>query len=191
MSRERVCLAAVAGAHGVRGLVKLKAFTEAPEDALAYGPLEDEAGARRFDVTLKGKAGGKGGDLLLAAIAGIDSREAAEALRGTRLYVDRAALPEIEEEETFYQADLVGLAAVDREGAVRGRIKAVQNFGAGDLLEIEAPDGGSFFLAFTKEAVPEVDLAGGRLVIAPPEEIEARPEGKTGQTEESDDGSAA
>ena len=186
MPRDRVCLAAVAGAHGVRGLVKLKTFTEAPEDALAYGPLEDEAGARRFEIVLKGRAGGKGGDLLLAAIEGIDNREAAEALRGLRLYVDRAALPEIEEEETFYHADLVGLAAADREGRARGRVKAVQNFGAGDLLEIETEAGGSFFLPFTKVAVPEVDLVGGRIVIAPPEEVEARAE-----DEESDDGSAA
>lgn len=186
MPRDRVCLAAIAGAHGVRGLVKLKAFTEAPEDALAYGPLEDEAGARRFEIALKGKAGGKGGDLLLAAIAGVDSREAAEALRGTRLYVDRAALPEIAEAETYYLADLVGLAAVDASGAAQGRIKAVQNFGAGDLLEIEDAQGATSFLPFTRQAVPEVDLAAGRVVIAPPQEVEARPE-----EQEKDDGSAA
>ena len=185
MPQDRVCLAAIAGAHGVRGLVKLKTFTETPEDALAYGPLEDEAGARRFEVSLKGRAGGKGGDLLLAEIAGVDSREAADALRGTRLYVARAALPEIDEEETFYHADLVGLAAVDGEGAARGRVKAVQNFGAGDLLEIEEEGGASYFLPFTKAAVPEVDLAAGRIVIAPPEEVIVRP------NEESDDGSAA
>lgn len=187
MSRDRVCLAAIAGAHGVRGLVKLKSFTETPEDALAYGPLEDEAGARRFEVSLKGRAGGKGGDLLLAAVAGVDSREAAEALRGTRLYIDRAALPEIAEEETYYQADLVGLAAVDGDGAARGRVKAVQNFGGGDLLEIEEEGGSSYFLPFTKTAVPEVDLDAGRIVIAPPEEVIVRPQGE----EESEDGSAA
>lgn len=190
MPRDRVCLAAIAGAHGVRGLVKLKAFTERSEDALAYGPLEDEAGTRRFEVTLKGRAGGKAGDLLLAAIAGVETREAAEALRGIRLYVARAALPEIEEEETFYHADLVGLAAVDRDGKARGRIKAVQNFGAGDLLEIEDAEGGSFFLPFNKEAVPEVDIAGGRVTIAPPNEVEAG-EIEAAPEEESDDGSAA
>lgn len=184
MARDRVCLAAVAGAHGVRGLVKLKSFTETPEDALAYGPLEDEAGARRFEVSLKGSAGGKAGDLLLVKIEGVADREAAEALRGTRLYVARAALPEIAEEETFYHADLVGMAAVDGEGRDCGRVLAVQNYGAGDLLEIQPARGASYLLPFTKAVVPEVDLAARRVVIAPPEEIEARPENE-------DDGSAA
>jgi 16S rRNA processing protein RimM len=189
MSRDRVCLAAVAGAHGVRGLVKLKTFTEKPEDALAYGPLEDEAGARRFEIALKGSAGGKSGDLLLVKIAGIEDREAAEALRGIRLYVARDALPEIDEEETYYHADLVGLSVVDRDGTARGRVTAVQNYGAGDLLEIQPKSGGSFLLPFTLAAVPEVDLAAGRIVIAPPAEVEARPE--EAAKEKGDDGSAA
>lgn len=188
MSRDRVCLAAVAGAHGVRGLVKLKTFTEVPGDALAYGPLEDEGGARRFEIALKGSAGGKAGDLLLVRISGIEDRTAAEALRGTRLYVAREALPEIAEEETFYHADLVGLAAVERDGTGRGRVAAVHNFGAGDLLEIQPEGGASFLLPFTKAAVPEVDLAAGRVTIAPPEEVEARPEEGEG---DEDDGSAA
>lgn len=190
MPRDRVCLAAVAGAHGVRGLVKLKTFTEVPGDALAYGPLEDEAGSRRFEIALKGSAGGKAGDLLLVEISGVEDRTAAEALRGTRLFVARDALPEIVEEETFYHADLVGLVAVELDGRERGRVAAVHNFGAGDLLEIQPERGGSFLLPFTKAAVPGVDLAAGRLTIAPPAEIEARPEEAQGDGED-DDGSAA
>ena len=107
--------------------------------------------------------------MLIAAFKGVTDRNAAEALRGTRLYVDREKLPETEDEETFYQADLVGLEAVTAEGRRLGRVVAVQNFGAGDLLEI-APEGrkSGEMLPFTKNFVPEIDLAAGRLVVAPP-----------------------
>jgi 16S rRNA processing protein RimM len=171
-TRTRVCLGAIAGAHGVRGLVRIKSFTEAPEDLSAYGPLSDEAGRRRFDVTVKSQAKGA----LIAAIAGVDDRDAAEALKGTRLYVDRAALPPTEEEE-FYHADLIGLNAEDRSGKAIGRVAGVQNYGAGDILEIARTDGTELLVPFTKAAVPEVDLAGGRLVVDPPaQETEAGPE---------------
>ncbi len=164
---NRICLGVIAGAHGVRGLVKIKCYTEAPGDIAAYGPLSDEAGTRRFEIAVKGMAKGA----VLAGIAGIDDRDAAQALKGTRLYVDRAALPAPSEEETYYHADLVGLVAEDREGGRIGRVAAVHNFGAGDLLEIERDDGGPEDLVpFTKAAVPEVDLDAGRLVIEPPVE---------------------
>ena len=159
MSSARVCLAAIAGAHGVRGLIKLKAFTADPADVFAYGPLSDEAG-RRLEITLKGS--GKGG--LLAEIAGVRDREAAQALRGTRLFVPRDALPAPAEDE-FYHADLIGLAAETEDGRPLGRVTAVFDFGAGDLLEIEAESGATVTLPFTKAAVPEIDLAGGRLVV--------------------------
>jgi len=163
---SRVCLGVVVGAHGVRGLVRIKSFTEAPGDIAAYGPLSDEAGARSFAVRVTGEAKGA----ILAAIAGVADRDAAEALKGTRLYVDRAALPVPVDAEEFYHADLIGLMAEDRAGRALGRVVAVHNFGAGDLLEI-APEGGqSLLLPFTKAAVPEVDLAGGRLVVEPPAE---------------------
>jgi 16S rRNA processing protein RimM len=167
---KRICLGVVAGAHGVRGLVKIKSFTEAPGDLLAYGPLSDEAGTRRFEITVKGMAKGS----VLAAMTGIDDRDAAQALKGTRLYVDRAALPAADEEETYYHADLVGLRAEDRDGGHIGRVAAVHNFGAGDLLEIaRGEDEPELLVPFTKAAVPEVDLKGGRLVIDPPAEIVA------------------
>ena len=165
---NRICLGVVAGAHGVRGLVRIKSFTALPEDLTAYGPLTDESGARRFEVTLKGQVKGA----LLAAIAGLGDRDAAEALKGTRLYVERAALPAPADAEEFYHADLIGLVAEDRAGRTLGRVVAVHNFGAGDLLQIEDPAGAERLLPFTKAVVPEVDLAGGRLVVEPPEEAE-------------------
>ena len=172
MPAKRICLAAIAGVHGVRGLVRLKTFTERPEDVVAYGELSDERGERQFRLTLKGANKG----LLLAAIEGVTDRSAAEALKGLRLYVAREALPPNEDPEEFYHADLIGLAVVDRSGKTLGTVRAVEDFGAGSVLEIEQ-DGGSFMLPFTLAAVPEVDLEGGRLVADPPEELESGPEG--------------
>lgn len=165
----RICLGVIAGAHGVRGLVRIKSFTEAAEDLTAYGPLSDEAGARRFELTVTGRAK----DALLARVEGITDRDQAQALKGTRLYVARDALPALDEEETYYHADLIGLAAEDRAGRPLGKVRAVHNFGAGDLLELDGGlDGPPFLLAFTKAAVPVVDLAAGRIVVEPPDETE-------------------
>jgi len=161
-----ICLGVIVAAHGVRGLVKIKSFTETPEDLTAYGPLHDEGGRRRFGIALTGRAK----DLLLARVAGVGDRDAAEALKGTRLYVERAALPE-PEPETYYHADLVGLPVEDEAGEPLGRVAAVQNFGAGDLIEVEGPDGTTQALPFTRAAVPLVDIAGGRLVVRWPEEV--------------------
>ena len=166
---ERLCVGVIAGAHGVRGLVKIKSFTADPANLTAYGPLTDASGARRYQVAVTGRAKG----VLLARIEGVGDRDAARALRGARLYVARAALPEPEDEE-YYHADLIGLAVEDRAGAPLGRVAAVQNFGAGDILEIERPDQGTLLVPFTKAAVPLVDPAGGRVVVEPPEETEAQ-----------------
>jgi 16S rRNA processing protein RimM len=168
---ERLCVGVIAGAHGVRGLVKIKSFTADPANLTAYGPLTDESGARRYQVAVTGRAKG----VLLARIEGVGDRDAARALSGARLYVARAALPEPEDEE-YYHADLIGLAVEDRAGAPLGRVAAVQNFGAGDILEIERPDQGALLVPFTKAAVPLVDPAGGRVVVEPPEETEAQPD---------------
>ncbi len=166
-ARERVCVGIIAGAHGVRGLVKIKSFTENPTDLAAYGPITDETGARRFEVTVTGRTK----DVLLARVQGVADRDAAQALRGTHLYAARAALPELEEEE-YYHADLIGLSAEDRAGRPLGKVAAVYNFGAGDILEIARPDGSLLDVPFTRAVVPVVDLAAGRLVIEPPEEPE-------------------
>jgi len=163
-----ICLGVIVAAHGVRGLVKIKSFTADPEDLTAYGPLQDESGTRRFEIELAGRVK----DLLLGHVAGVADRDAAAALKGTRLYVDRAALPE-PEEETFYHADLVGLRVEDENGASLGCVVAVQNFGAGDLIEVQPEKGATRLLPFTRAVVPVVDIAGGRLVVRPPVEVAA------------------
>ncbi len=168
-AEPRVCLGVIVGVHGVRGVVRIKPFTEEPEAVGAYGPVSDESGRHSYTLTVHGRHNGT----VLAGIAGIADRETALALKGTRLYVARHALPEVAGEETFYHADLIGLAVVDRHGADLGRVLAVQDFGAGDLLEIGAADGGEWLLPFTREAVPEVDVAGGRIVADPPPEAAA------------------
>lgn len=173
---KRLCLGAIAGAHGVRGLVRIKSFTEAPEDLAAYGTLTDEAGGRRFEVTVTGMAKG----LLVARIAGVGDRDAAEALKGVRLFVERAALPAPEDADEYYHADLIGLAVEDRGGGRLGRVMGVQNHGAGDILEIVRPDGSELLLPFTRALVPKVDLAGGRLVAEPPAEGAEEADGNGG-----------
>lgn len=165
--KARVLVGAIAAAHGVRGLVRVKSFTADPKSVASYGELSDERGLRHFRLTLQGQAK----DGVIARIDGIDDRDAAEALKGTRLFVDREALPALAEEDEFYQTDLVGLRVEARDGKTLGRVKAVLNFGAGDLLEIEG-EGVSLMLPFTRQVVPLVDLPGGRLVADPPAEVE-------------------
>lgn len=175
MADARLCLGIMVGAHGVRGLVKVKSFTEDPADVAAYGPVSDEDGRRSWQLQVCGPAPGKSSDVLLVRLEGVKDRDAAQALHGTRLYVARDALPALAEEETFYHADLIGLAVEDGEGRALGKVTAVENHGAGDLLEIEGPGGKSLVLPFTRAVVPVVDLAGGRLVALPPAEIEVPP----------------
>ena len=165
MEQERVCVGAVAGAYGVRGEVRLKSFCATPEAIADYGPLVSEDGSRRFEVSLKGPVAGG----VAARLSGVDSRAQAEALRGTRLYVARAALPDLPEDE-FYHADLIGMPVHDPGGALLGHVRAVLNHGAGDLLEVHRPGGGEpVLLPFTQAAVPRVDIAAGRIVADPPE----------------------
>ncbi len=163
---KRVCLGVIVAVHGVRGLVKVKPFTETPEALTAYGPLGDAAGVRSWQATLKGLQ--KGNALL--ALSGVETREAAEALKGLELYVPRDSLPEPAEEEVFYHDDLLGLAVEDGDGQVLGQVLSVQNFGAGDLLEVGEPGARSRFIPFTQAVVPTVDIASGRLVVDLPEE---------------------
>jgi 16S rRNA processing protein RimM len=155
-----ICIGAIAGAHGVRGLVRIKSFTGRPEAVAAYGPVTDEHG-HAYDIQLKGPA--KGG--VIAALSGIDDRDAAEALRGRRLYVPRSAMPPAEEDE-FYHADLIGLAAVAEDGRPLGEVMAVHEHGSAPVLEVRPAAGESWLIPFTRDAVPEVDLAGGRVTVA-------------------------
>lgn len=164
---ERVCLGAIAGAYGVRGEVRLKSFCAVPEDIAAYGPLETEDGDRRFDIRL-GQAVKAG---FSARLSGVGSKEAADALKGKRLYAPRERLPALAEDE-YYHADLIGLSVFDTGGILLGEVRAVHDHGAGDLLEIASPGASAtVLLPFTREAVPTVDVAMGRLIADPPDGV--------------------
>ena len=170
-SEPKICIGVVVGAQGIKGAVRIKPFTQSPEAVAGYGPVTDEAGARRFEVRILGQARG----VVTAQLSGIADRNAAEGLKGLRLYVPRAVLPEPEEEE-FYHADLVGLAAERPDGSPLGKVAAVLDHGGGCYLEIAGAER-PLLVPFTKAAVPIVDLAARRLVVDPPGELEARPEG--------------
>jgi 16S rRNA processing protein RimM len=166
MARD-ILLAAIIGAQGLKGEVKAKLFTERAENLKRYGALKDGRG-RAFEIVAIRP--GKEGEAVLA-LSGITDRNQAEALKGTELFVARAQLPETQEEE-FYHADLVGLEAQDTEGRVLGKVAAIHNFGASDVIEIARPDGDSVLLAFTRETVPVIDIARGRIQVAVPEDDE-------------------
>jgi len=159
----RICVGQILGAHGVKGLVKLASFTDDPEAIVDYGDLTDETGTRIFAVTLVGAAK----DHFLAKIAGVEDRDAADALKRTQLFVDRGKLPPPDDDE-FYHADLIGLRAELPDGTALGTVSAMLNFGAGDIVEIALPSGKKPLLPFDRETVPEIDMAGGRLVVVPP-----------------------
>lgn len=164
MSGGRVCVGAIAGAFGVRGEVRLKSFCAEPEAIARYAPLFTEDGARSFAVTIT-RAIPNG---FAARLGGVTTKEAADALRGIRLYADRDRLPALPDDE-FYHADLIGLEVVDTGGAVLGRVIALHDHGAGDLLEVQPPGAAAtLLLPFTREAVPTVDLGRGRIVADPP-----------------------
>jgi 16S rRNA processing protein RimM len=163
---ERICVAQIGAAHGVGGEVRLWSFTSDPLAVGDYAPLENEDGTRSFEFEALRAAK----DHLVAKIAGIDDRDAAEALTNLRLYVPRERLPATEEPETYYHADLIGLAVVTTDGTEIGTLVALHNFGAGDILEVRPKAGGTtIMLPFTDTVVPQIDLAGGRIVVAPPE----------------------
>lgn len=159
---ERVCIGAIAGAFGVQGEVRLKSFTTDPSDIATYGPLWTEDGGRSFSVRLtRPVTGGLG-----ARLDGVVTREDAEALKGVTLWVDRSMLPSLPDDE-FYHTDLIGLEVVDTGGIVLGRVHAVFDHGAGDILDITGPR--PMMLPFTRAFVPTVDIAAGRIVADPPE----------------------
>jgi 16S rRNA processing protein RimM len=162
---DRVLLGEIGRPQGLQGEVRIRSFTAEPAAIANYGPLEDETGMLVFEIeSLRVTA-----KALTARLKGVESRDQAEALTGTKLFVPRSRLPEREEDE-WYHSDLIGLAALAPDGATIGTVIAVHNFGAGDLLEIGPPGGGATVLMpFTRETVPEVDVEGGWLRIAPPE----------------------
>ncbi|MCO6385096.1 ribosome maturation factor RimM [Oceanicola sp. 502str15] len=163
---EMICVGAIGGAFGVQGEVRLKSFCAEPSDIADYGPLSTEDGKRQFTVTLTRPLKGALG----ARVSGIATKEQADALKGTRLYVPRERLPALPDDE-FYHNDLIGLTVTDAGGAELGKVQAVHDHGAGDLLEIRRTGSSdSFYLPFTRAAVPTVDLAAGRIVADPPDE---------------------
>jgi 16S rRNA processing protein RimM len=162
-----ICIARIGAAHGVRGAVKLWTFTEDPFAVKAYGPLLTKDGARSFEVATAREAKGH----LVATFKGVANREDAERLNGIELYIAREKLPATDDNE-YYHADLIGLAAVTPAGEPLGRVIAIHNFGAGDIIEIAPPHGATLLLPFTNAVVPSVDLASGRVTIALPEEID-------------------
>ncbi len=167
-SADRVLVGEIGAAQGLKGEVRIRSYTQSPADIAAYGPLQDEAGAKTIEierVRVTPKA-------VISRIKGVNTREGAEALNGTKLYLLRAALPEHGKDE-WYVADLIGLEAFDSDGALLGTVVAVYNFGASDIIEVAPMSGNqNLLVAFTEAAVPEVNLQARRLVLVPPKDLE-------------------
>lgn len=160
----RILVGEIGRPHGVRGLVKLRSFTADPAAVASYGPLTDATGRRRFALTLLANG--------LARVEGVEDREAAARLTGTGLYAERAALPAPEEDE-FYLADLIGMRAETAVGEALGRVRSVEDNGAGAFLVLDGPP--ERLVPFTRACVPVVDIAASRVVVELPEETAARP----------------
>jgi 16S rRNA processing protein RimM len=164
---DRVLVARIGAAHGIKGEVRVKAFTADPAAIGSYGPLEASDG-RRFEVVSLRPAAGPAADMLIVRFKGVADRNAAEALNGAELSIPRERLPPAGDDE-YYHADLIGLLATLPDGAEIGTITAVHNYGAGDLLEIAPRRGETILVPFTRAVVPEIDLAAGRATVDPPE----------------------
>jgi len=183
-SQRLVLMGAILGAHGIKGDVKVKSFAAKPAAIAEYGPLTDTKHKRSFELSIVGAAKG----VLIGRIAGITDRNAAEALKGVELFVDRERMPAPKDPEEYYLADLIGLAAFDGKGAKLGEIVSVDNYGAGDLLLVVPENGEGFVVPFTKAFVPVVDVKGGRVVLDLPAdffEVPAQEEEEAAELQES------
>lgn len=159
---NRICLGAIAGVHGIKGEVKVKSFTEVDSDLDKYGIVENETGDRQFEL----KVVGHSKELLRVKIKGVDDRNEAERLIGTAFYIDRSVLPELEEEDEYYEADLIGLSVKASSGEITGTVAGLYNFGAGEILEIKVKATGKLeMIPFTKEYVPEVNVKDGYIIV--------------------------
>ncbi len=167
MADRLLQVARVAGAFGVRGEIRITTFTEDPLALAAYKVLTREDGSPGLTITTARAVKGA----VIARALGIDTRDQAEALRGLKLFIAREALPAPDEDE-FYHADLIGLSIETTAGEPMGKVKTIQDFGAGDLIEVQPPMGASWWLPFTREAVPEVRLAEGKLIAVRPAEVD-------------------
>jgi 16S rRNA processing protein RimM len=164
---RKVIVGEIGRPHGVRGLVRLRAFTADPNAIASYGPLTDETGTRRFAVTVLPEG--------IARIEGVADRDQAAKLTGTKLFAERDRLPPPADPDEFFLCDLEGLAVVGEDGAALGTVRAVEDHGAGAFLTVDGP-GGELLLPFTKAVVPVVDIAGGRIVVSPPAEVIVPPQ---------------
>jgi 16S rRNA processing protein RimM len=166
MSEQKLCLGVIIGARGVTGEVRIKTFTGIPEDIAAYGALSSEDGQRTFEISdvriIKGQAS--------VIIEGINDRDAAEALKGIELYISRANLPDTDDDE-YYHNDLIGLAVLGQDGETIGAVKALYDFGAGDVIEIERPGDPDVLLPFNAEMVTKVDIKANNIVVDIPEDL--------------------
>ncbi|WP_439552265.1 ribosome maturation factor RimM [Falsiroseomonas sp.] len=171
MRVQRVLVGEVGRPHGVRGLVRLHAFTADPRAIGSYGPLTDQAGTKVFRITPLPDG--------LGRIEGVADRDAAARLTGTKLYVERSQLPPPADPDEFYLSDLEGLAAFAEDGVAIGTVRLVEDHGAGPFLIIDG-SAGELLLPFTKACVPVVDVAGGRITVVPPAEVLVRPESGEG-----------
>ena len=166
-AESRICVGAIAGSFGVSGEVRVKSFCSEPAAIADYGPLTGEGGTPVYGIALTRPV--RNG--FAARLTGVASKEQADSLKGTLLYADRAVLPDLPDDE-YYHSDLIGLSVLDAGGAELGRVKAILNHGAGDLLEIAAPSlREPVLLPFTRAAVPTIDLTARRIIADPPEGI--------------------
>ena len=180
MPESRILLGVIGRPHGVRGLVHLTSHTADPAALAEYGPLSDDKG-RRFTLAWRGEAIAEVFELRDGGSVRVADREAAGRLTHTRLYIERVRLP-VPGDDEFYLADLIGLQAVDGIGQMLGRVAAVHDYGAGASLEI-AREAASLIVPFTRAAVPEIDIAGGRVIVSPPDEVGAAEEAEAGEAE--------
>lgn len=176
MLEKPVLLAQIGAPHGVRGEVRVKSFTDDPMSFCDYGPLHTADGTQ-FAVTTARMAK----TVVIVRFDGVNTREAAEALNGTQLFADRTSLPDVEDEDEFYASDLAGLVVLDGDGNRFGKVRALHDFGAGDIVEIDLAAGGQELYAFTREIFPQVDLGAGTIVIDPPELVSERDEAGQGK----------
>ena len=170
-AQKLLCLGVISGAHGIKGEVVIRSFTAAPLDIGAYGPLSDRQGGREFVITPL-RLAKKG---VIARIEGVNDRNMAESLRGTELFIERRCLPEPEDEDEFYYADLIGLEARSPDGKRLGEVVAMHDFGAGDLIEIHFDESGkSEIFPFERKTVPLIEIKKGFVVFSPPHVIEKK-----------------
>ena len=179
VGQDRICVGVIVGSHGLQGSVKIKSFMVSSNDIAAYGPLTDKDGKQSFilDLISSNKKG------LVAKLSGVTDRTASEELRGLELYLSRDVLPNLEEDE-FYYSDLVGLVVENMNGEIIGIVSMVDNYGAGEIIEVDMEGGGTEMYKMSLGVVPEIDLKNGRIVVNPPFEVLAQKNQDTNKTKE-------